>query len=84
MSRLGISEILGQPVNTLTDDDKYSLRNSETLRRPSQMQLCQKLQKLSEFCMPFLKSRTDFENFEQKDGVHRLCFYEIIDCERRG
>ena len=38
MSLLAIWEILGVFVNTLTADDKYSLRNSENLLQPIQMQ----------------------------------------------
>ena len=41
MSFLVISETLGLLVNTLTGDDKYSLRNSDNLRQPIQMQLSQ-------------------------------------------
>ena len=37
MSPLVISEVLALFVNTLTADDKYSLRNSENLGQPVQM-----------------------------------------------
>ena len=39
MSLLVISEILTLFVNTLTADDKHSLRNTENLSQPIQMQL---------------------------------------------
>ena len=39
---LEISQILGLLVNSLTANDKYSLRNSENLAQPNQMQLIQK------------------------------------------
>ena len=42
MSLLVISKILGLFVNALTADDKYSLRNSEDLQQPIQMQLFKK------------------------------------------
>ena len=42
MSLLVISEFLRLFVNTLTADDKYSLRNTENLYQPIQMQLPKK------------------------------------------
>ena len=42
MSLLVISEFLRLFVNTLTADDKYSLRNTENLYQPIQMQLRKK------------------------------------------
>ena len=39
MSLLVISDILRLLVSTLNADDKYSLRNGETLRQPIQIQL---------------------------------------------
>ena len=39
MSLLVICEILGHCVNTLTADDKYSVRNSENLPEPIQISL---------------------------------------------
>ena len=41
LSVLEISQILGLLVNSLTANDKYSLRNSENLTQPNQMQLIQ-------------------------------------------
>ena len=42
MSFLSVSQVLGLLVNTLTADDKYSLRNSENLKQAIQMQLSKK------------------------------------------
>ena len=50
MSLLVISKILGLFVNTLTVDDKYSLRNSENLRQPITMQLFKKQIFFLNFC----------------------------------
>ena len=36
---IAISEELGLFLNTLSADDKFSLRNSDNLQQPSQMQL---------------------------------------------
>ena len=68
-----ISEILGLFVNTLTADDKYSLRNSENLPRPFQMHLSKK-QKIGN-----LKSTSNFEHFEKIDELQWLCISEIMD-----
>ena len=40
--RLSVSEILGVFAITLTNDDKYSLRNRENLPEPIQLQLSKK------------------------------------------
>ena len=40
--RLTVSEMLGVIVNTLTADDKYSLRNRKNLPQPIQLQLSRK------------------------------------------
>ena len=45
MPLLVICEILGHFVNTLTPDDKYSLRNIEPLLQPIQTQLSKKQKK---------------------------------------
>ena len=49
MPLLVICEILGHFVNTLTPDDKYSLRNSEPLLQPIQTQLSKKQKKKKRF-----------------------------------
>ena len=58
MFLLVICEIVGLFVNTLTADDKYSLRNSENLRQPIQMQLSKK----SQFFAAFLKCTSPFHD----------------------
>ena len=49
MSLLKISEILWLFVDTLTADDKYSLRNSENLRQPIQLHLSKTQKSFSNF-----------------------------------
>ena len=49
MSLLVIGQILGLFVNTLTPDDKYSLRNSEFLLQTIEMQLSKKQKTFSQF-----------------------------------
>ena len=64
MSLLVTFEILGLLVNTLTSDDKYSLRNSKNLPQPTQMQLSKKT--FSEVFAPFPKFTSTFEHSEEK------------------
>ena len=59
MSLLVIPEILGLFVNTLTVNDKYSLRNSEDLQQRIQMQIPEKQKQFSAFSGPFLKSTSN-------------------------
>ena len=33
---------------------------------------------------PFLKSASNFEQFEKKNEPHRWCISEIVDCKKRG
>ena len=54
-------------VNSFTCDDKYSLLNRENLKEPIWMQLSQKQKTFSQFVVPFLKSRLNFEYFQEKD-----------------
>ena len=66
MSLLLICEILGDFVNTLTADEKYSLPNSKTLRETTEMQLCKIQMTCSKFPAPFVKSSSNFKHFEKK------------------
>ena len=61
-----ISEILGLFVNKFTEDDKYSLCNSETLQQPFEVQLSHKQKNLSEIFDPFLKYTWNIEHCEKK------------------
>ena len=65
-------------VDTLTDDDKYSLLYRDNLRQPIQIPLPQKQKIFSEFFAAFLKSTLNFERFQQKDDHHSRCISEII------
>ena len=57
-------------VNSFTCDDKYSLLNRENLKEPIWMQLSQKQKTFSQFVVPSLKSRLNFNNFQKKDPTH--------------
>ena len=81
---LSISEILGVLVNTLTADNKYSLRNREEIPEPIQLQLFNKQNNFSQFFAAYLKSKSNFEHFEKKELAQVLCIFEMRYCERCG
>ena len=62
-------KILRLFVNTLTDDDKYSLLYRDNLTQPIQILLSQKQKTFSEFLSAFLKSTLNFEHFQKKMTV---------------
>ena len=53
-------------VNSFTSDAKYSLLNRENLKEPIWIQLSQKQKILSQFLVPFFKSRLNFDHFQKK------------------
>ena len=57
-------------VNTLTDDDKYSVLNRENLRRPIQILMSEKQKTCSELFSRLLKFILNFGIFQQKDDSH--------------
>ena len=59
-------EIRGLFINTFTVNHDYSVRNTESLPQPIQMQLSEKQKSFCKFLPPFLQSRSNFENFEKK------------------
>ena len=63
---LVLCKISGLFVNTLTDDDKYSLLFRDNLWQPIQIHLSQKQKTFSQFFSPFLKSTLNFEHFQKK------------------
>ena len=52
--------------NLGTANDKYSLSNSQNLRQPIQMYLSKKLGTFSEFSLPFLQFKLNFEHLRKK------------------
>ena len=59
-------KISGVFLNTLTDDDKYSLLYRDNLTQPIQILLSQKQKTFSQFFSAFLKSTLNFEHFQKK------------------
>ena len=58
--------MLGQFVNSLTADDKYSRQNRENFLQEIQMQLSQKPKTFTQFFIAFLDSTSSFEYFKKK------------------
>ena len=61
------SELLGQFLNTLTGDYKYSRWNRESLWQQVPTQISRKLKTFSGFFIAFLKSTLNLEYFRGKD-----------------
>ena len=76
-SLLVICKISSLFINTLSDDNKYSLFNRDNLTQPIQMQLSQKQKTFSDFLTGFLKSSLNFEHFLKKDDPHCWCICNL-------
>ena len=63
---LVLCKISGLFLNTLTDDDKYSLLYRDNLTQPIQILLSHKQKTFSQFGSAFLKSTLNFEHFQKK------------------
>ena len=59
-------------VNTLTDDDKYSLISRDNWMQRIQMILSQKQNIFTEFFSEFLESALNFEHFQKK--MHLIAY----------
>ena len=59
-------KILRLFVNTLTDDDKYSLLYRDNLMQPIQILLSQTQKTFSQFFSLFFKSALNFEHFQKQ------------------
>ena len=63
---LVLCKILRLFVNTLTDDDKYSLLYRDNLTQPIQILLSQKQKTFPKFFSAFSKSKLNFQHFQKK------------------
>ena len=63
---LVLCKLSGVFLNTLTDNDKYSLRYGDNLTQPIQILLSEKQKTFFEFFSAFLKSILNFEHFQKK------------------
>ena len=74
---LVLCKILGLFVNTLTDDEKYSLLYRHNLTQPIQILLSQKRKTFSQLFSKILKPTLNFEHFQKKDDPHSRCISQI-------
>ena len=67
---LVLSKISGLFVNTLTDDDKYSLLYRDNLTQQIQILLSRKPKTFSKLSSEILKPTLNFEHFQKKVDPH--------------
>ena len=79
---LVLCKILRLLVNTLTDDDKYSLLYRDNLTQPIQIRFSMKQKTFSHFFSAFLKSILDFAHFQKKEDPHSRCISQITVSEK--
>ena len=79
-----ICKILRLFVNAFTADDKYSLLNRDNLMPQILMILSKKQKTFSNFLSAVLKSRLNFEHFQNKNELRSQCISEINDSQRGG
>ena len=61
-----------------------SIGKSECLTQAIAMQLYPKFESISTFFSKYLKSTSNFQDFEKRDEPHSWFFDQIIDCKKRG
>ena len=81
---LVLCKILGLFLNTLTDDDKYSLLYRNNLAQQIQTLLSQKPKTFSKLSSEILKPTLNFEHFQKKDDPHSRCSSEITVSEKNN
>ena len=79
---LVLCKILRLFVNTLTDDDKYSLLYRDNLMQPIQILLSQKQKTFSQLFSAFFKSTLNFEHCRKKDDPYSRCISKITVSEK--
>ena len=79
---LVLCKILGLFVNTLTDDDKYSLLYRDNLTQQIQILLSQKPKTFSKLFSEILSPTLNFEHFQKKDDPLSRCSSQITVSEK--
>ena len=74
---LVLSKILRLLVQTLTDDEKYSLLYRDNLTQPIQILLSHKPKTFSGSFSAFSKSTLNLEHSRKKDDPHSRCISQI-------
>ena len=64
-------------VNTLTDNDKYSLFYRDSLTQPIQILLSQNKKNFCDLLSAFSKSKQSFAHFQKKDDPPSRCISQI-------
>ena len=82
MSALVTSEIFRLFVNTMSPDDKYSLRNMQIFWEQLQTLLSQKREAFCQFFIAFLKCAWNLEYSKKKEEYPSLIISEIIASQR--
>ena len=70
--------------NTLTANEKYTVRDCVNLSSPIEMKLSLKRKIFSDLFVPFLESTSNFKHFETTDDRQSFFISEITDWERLG
>ena len=79
---LVLCKLSGLFLNTLTDDDKYSLLYGDNLMQAIQILLSQKQKTFSQFFSAFLKSTLDFEHFQKKINLRAKVFPKLPSAKK--
>ena len=79
---LVLCKILRLFVNTLTDDDKYSLLYRDNLMQQIQILLSHKQKTFSEIFPAFPKYTLNFDHFQTKDEPHSRYISQITVSEK--
>ena len=79
---LVLCKILGLLVNTLTDDDKYSLLYRDNLPQQIQTLLSQKPKTFSSLSSEIFIPTLNFEHFQKKDNPHSRCSSQVTVPEK--
>ena len=79
---LVLCKILGLFVNTLTDDDKYSLLYRDNLTQQIQILLSQKPKTFSRLSSEIFIPTLNFEHFQKKDHPHSRIISKITVSEK--
>ena len=79
---LVLSKFLRLLVNTLTDDEKYSLLYRVNLTQPIQILLSQKRKTFSQIFYTFWISTLNFAHFQKKDHPHSRIISQITVSEK--
>ena len=73
-----LHKILKPFVNTLTDDDKYSLLYRDNLTQPIRILLSQKQKTFSELFSAFLKATLNYAHFQKKTTLIAHAFPKLL------